>query len=369
MKTPLRITYILPQLDVGGSETHIVRLADQMRKRGHDARLLCVFQEGRLGSWARQLGIPLEALEQKKWRLPALLGIYHWLKKNPADIVHTYLFGLHLFAGLPARLAGVPVVVSSRRGVDLSQPEKIRWLEMAGNFFSDRVVACADAVRDWVLKRENINPSKVLTLYNGVDLSTFSPEQSGRAIRAEFGIPDAVPLVGTVANFSDMKGYPDLIDAAALILKQRPECRFLFVGAGPLETEMRNKAERLTGRGKIFFAGSRRDVPQLLAAMNIFAFCSYWEGVPNVVIEAMAMARPVVSTPAGGVPEVITDGVNGLIVPMRAPQLMAQAILTLMENPDKAQAFGMAARRTIETRFSLERMADDYESFYFAEVR
>ncbi len=364
MKRPLRITYILPQLDIGGSETHVVRLAEQLRKRGHDVRILCIFQEGQLSDWARQLGIPLEALRQKKWRPPALLRIYHWLKKNPSDIVHTYLFGLHLFAGLSARLARVPVVVSSRRGVDLSQPAKILWLEMAGNLFSDRVVACAEAVRDWVLSRENVSPAKVVTLYNGVDLSLFSPQQSGRDIRCEFGIPEAVPLVGTVANFSDMKGYSDLIEAAALILQQRPDCQFLFVGAGPLEAEMRVKAEQLTGRGKIHFTGSRRDVPKLLAAMNIFAFASYWEGVPNVVLEAMALAKPVVSTPAGGVPEVISDGLNGRIVPMRSPQAMAEAILALMENPDESQALGVAARRTIETRFTLDRMADDYENFY-----
>ncbi len=368
MTRPLRILYIVPQMDLGGAETHVVRLAEQLRRRGHDVQILCIFQEGILAAWIQKLGIPLAALHQKKWGFSAFRAVYERLKAQPVDVVHTYLFGLHLFGGVPARLAGVPVVVSSRRDVELSQPSKILWLEQAGNYFSDRVVCCSEAVRRWVLSRENLKSEKALTIYNGVDLSEFSLAMDTAAVRREFNIPETVPLVGTVANFSLKKGYGYFLETIRLILEQKPECYFLLVGSGPLEKAMRLEAAKLPRPSQIIFTGARRDIARLVSAMNVFAFCSLWEGLPNVVLEAMAMSRPVVSTPAGGVPEVITDGVNGRIVAMRAPEAMAQAILALIENPDRAQALGVAAQRTIETRFSLERMTDDYESFYRAEV-
>ncbi len=358
------VTYILPQMDIGGSEAHGVRLAEGLRRRGHDARILCVFEEGRLAPWIREKKIPLEALHAKRWGPGVMRKIRQNLEAQPADIVHTYLFGLHFFAGMAARRAKVKAVVSSRRDVELSQPAKVLWLEKCGNFFADRVVACSEAVRQWALPRENLKQEKIVTIYNGVDLAEFVPGRGREEIRREFGIPAGACIIGTVANFSAKKGYPYLIEAAAKILEARPDCFFLFVGGGPLEGAMRAKAAALTGGKNVLFASSRRDVARLLAAMDVFAFASLWEGLPNVVLEAMAMALPVVSTPAGGVPEVITDGENGRMVPFRDPQAMARVILELLDQPEKSAALGRAARKKIEEEFTLERMIDQYEKFY-----
>lgn len=361
---PFRIVYVLPQMDLGGSETHVVRLAEGLRQYGHDAQILCVFEDGCLGPWIREKKIPLAALHAKKWGLSVMEKIRGWLLAHPADIVHTYLFGLHLFAGFSARRAGVRVILSSRRDVELSQPAKVLWFEKCGNFFADHVVACSEAVRKWTLSRENLKPQKIVTLYNGVNLEEFVPGAGRDEIRREFGISGSVPLVGTVANFSPKKGYKYLIETAQKILESRPDCRFLFVGGGPLEVAMQAEAARLVKNKNIVFAGSRRDIPRLLAGMDIFAFASLWEGLPNVVLEAMAMARPVVTTPAGGVPEIVLDGENGRLVPFRDSQAMANTILELLNHPEKAAALGSAAREKIEAGFTLERMVACYHKFY-----
>ena len=361
---PMRIIYILPQMDIGGSETHVVRLAEGLCRRGHDVKILCVFEEGRLAPWILEKKVPLEVLHAKRWGLSVMGQIGQRLWKNPADIVHTYLFGLHLFAGFPARWTDPCAVISSRRGLELSMPWKLLCLEKMGNFFADYVVANSEVVRKWTIQREKLKAEKIITLYNGVDITEFSPGAGRETIRREFNISEGIPLIGTVANFSEPKGYPYLIETAGKILQTRPDCRFLFVGFGPMEADMRSAAARLAHGENILFAGMRRDIPRLLSAMDFFVLASLWEGMPNVVLEAMAMAKPVVSTPAGGVPEVITDGVNGRLVPFRDPQAMAEAILELLNQPEKAAELGRAARRKIETDFTLEHMIDQYENFY-----
>ena len=363
-KHSLRITYILPQMDIGGAETHVVRLAEGLRRKGHDARILCVFEEGRLAPWIHEKKMPLTALRAPRWGLGLIAKIRGWLLQNPADIVHTYLFGLHFFAGLPAKQAGVPRVLSSRRDVELSQPAKVLWLEKAGNFFCDRVTACSEAVRQWTLGRENLKSEKITTLYNGVDLAEFVPGAGRADVRREFGIPQDASVIGTVANFSPKKGYAYLIEAAAQVLAARPESYFLFAGAGPLQAEMEKRAALVAGGDRILFTGARRDIARILAAMDIFVFVSLWEGLPNVVLEAMAMALAVVSTPAGGVPEIITDGLQGRLVPFRDPAAAAGVILELLEHPGLRQELGRAARQKIEMDFTLERMIDEYERFY-----
>jgi len=361
---PLKITYVLPQMDRGGAETHVVRLVEGLRRRGHDARILCVFEEGKLAETIREKGIPIDSLQMKRWGWAVLPAIRKHLVNNPCQILHTYLFGLHLFAGLPARQAKIPHVVSSRRDVELSQPRKILWIEKIGNFFCDHVVACSQAVKTWVLGRENLKEEKITTLYNGVNLTGFVSGQGRLEARKEFSIPAEAFVIGTVANFSYKKGYKYFIEAAERVLLTQPNSYFLLVGAGPLEDEMKQKAALIPLGGRLIFTGARKDVACMLSAMDIFLFMSLWEGLPNVVLEAMAMKLPVISTAAGGVPEVITDGINGRIIPYKDSETAAEVIQELMADADLRERLGRAARQKIEMDFSLERMVCEYENFY-----
>lgn len=365
-----KIGYLLPQLDPGGSEAHVIRLSEGLRKRGHEAEILCVFEEGRLGALARQKGIPLEALNLRYgWGFQTLAGILKTLRVRKFDILHTYLFGFHFFGGMPARLARVPVVISSRRDVELSQKNKILWLEKLGNGFADKVVCCSKAVERWVLEREQIAPERLVTLYNGVDTKEFAGPISGKKIREEFHIPGEDPVIGTISNFSFKKGYPYLFEAAERVFSDFPNAWFLWVGFGPLEEEMKRKASESSYGSRMIFAGLRRDIPELIAAMDLFVFASLWEGLPNVVLEAMAMAKPVVSTAVGGVPEVIHSGQEGLLIPPKDSVSLAHSIVELLRHPDKAKRMGEQALKKIHEEFTLERMIDDYEKFYLEMLR
>jgi len=367
-KSPkLKIDYLLPALDLGGTEKHVIRLASALKGRGHETEIVCVFREGVLSEEAQKEGLPLTCLRARQaWRPGALFRIFNWIRSRRVDVLHAYLFGFHFFAGCPARLLGVPVILSSRRDVDLPQKRRHHWLENMGNLFVDRVICCSRAVEEWVRQREKIPSEKILTIYNGVDLKQFEAAGTGPGIRRELGIPEKAPLIGTVANFSFKKGYPYLLEAVRLILEKRPDAWFLFVGSGPFEKEMKEKAREISPSQQIIFTGFRHDVPALLGAMDLFVFASLWEGLPNVVLEAMAMAKPVVSTAVGGVPEVIGSGHDGVLVPPKDGRALSEAILSLLGDSKKAHEMGARAQEKIRKDYPLERMVEEYEDLYLS---
>lgn len=363
----IRIVYLLPELKWGGSEKHAIQLASGLRERGHDARIVCLFREGPLGDEAREKGIPFTCLNLPyRWGIRTLLGIQDWIRSHPVDVLHTYLFGFHLFAGLPARLLKIPVLLSSRREIPHWQKGRHRWLEKVGNLFVDQIVCVSKAVEKWALEKEGIPPEKVLTIYNGVDVNRFNPARIQSFVRREFQIPSGTPLIGTVANMATEKGYPDLLEAAQLILQKSPEARFLFVGFGPREGEIRERAQKIAGHEQIIFTGARTDIPNLIGAMDVFVLASVIEGFPNVLLEALAMAKPVVATEVGGIPELIESGRNGILVPPRDGRALAEAVLSLFKNPEGARAMGRRGMEKIRKSFTLERMFDQYEALYLS---
>lgn len=352
---------------LGGSERHVLQLAAGLRQRGHHAGIACLFQEGLLAPEIRKEGIPFACLNASgSWGVQTLGRILDWIRANPMDILHTYLFGFHFFAGFPARWAKVPVILSSRREIANWQKRRHAWLENLGNLFVDRVVSCSKAVETRVLTKEKISPQKVTTIYNGIDLGKFHSLGQSVRIRESFQIPRDAPLVGTVANMAIEKGYPYLLEASERVLRANPRVWFLFVGFGPLEKEMKEKARKIPKGGQIVFAGARRDIPDLMEVMDLFVLASVIEGFPNVLLEAAAMAKPVIATQVGGIPELIESGRNGLLVPPRNGTALSDAILSLLGDRARAAHLGRLAQEKIKRDFQLERMVNQYEELYLS---
>ncbi len=361
------LCFFLPEMKWGGAEMHVILLASRLKERGFRVQIACLFEEGILANEVRRAGIPFECLHVKKgWSLGTIFRIFQWLRTKEIDVLHTYFFGFHFFAGFPARLLGIPAILSSRREIPDWQEKRHRWIENLGNLFVDRVVSCSKAVQERTLAKERVAREKVVTIHNGVDLTRFGGVLDGSAVRREFDIPDSAPLIGTVANFSEEKGYPYLVEAARITLARNSEARFLFVGFGPLADEIRARVKEVPGHERVVFAGARSDIPELLAAMDLFVLASVREGFPNVLLEAMAAGKPVVATRVGGIPELVDSSNDGILVRPRESRLLAQAIFGLLEDPERGRRLGERAKRKIEQNFSLERMVDDYETLYLS---
>lgn len=355
-------------MKLGGSEKHVIALASGMKASGHRVKILALFRPGLLAPEVEKNGISFECLELPyRWGIKTFKAVSGWLSANPFEIVHTYLFGFDAFAAWPARLRKIPVVISSRREIPEWQQARHRLLACFGNRFVDKVVCCSKAVRNWVLEHERLEAAKAITIYNGVDLQRFeiSPE-AGRSLRRQMEIPEDGCLVGTVANFGKEKGYPYLLKAASRSLNQNPLLHFLFIGDGPLRREMEQEAALLSHGKRIQFAGFRSDIPELLNAMDIYVQASTREGMPNAVYEAMACARPVIATRVGGVPEVLEDNQDSLLVDAEDEHSLAKSIIRLSSDPLLRARLGTQARRKIEKSFSMDSMIRQYEELYTA---
>jgi glycosyltransferase involved in cell wall biosynthesis len=231
---------------------------------------------------------------------------------------------------------------------------------------NDHVFAVSDEVRASVrypgpLRMLPMPP--VETLHHGLDPAAVAGWGGAGGVREELGIPEGAPVVGTIANFKAAKDHATLLHAAAKVRAELPAVRFVLVGQGPLEPQARKLANDLGLGGTVVFAGFRTDAPRLAAAFDLFALSSTYEGLPIALIEAMALGRPAVVTAVGGTPEVVTDGEQGVLVPPRDPDALAEGLLRLLGDDALRARMGAAARERafdFDIRKAVRRMEQVY---------
>jgi glycosyltransferase involved in cell wall biosynthesis len=279
--------------------------------------------------------------------------------------LHTWMIHANVIGRVLGRMAGVPIIITSRRNVNIggSVREYInRWTAGLG----DRAIAVCELARQVEIEQTGVSPDKVVTIHNGIDVGKFSypGPQSPAQVRDSFGIPKGVPLVGTVGRFRPQKGLADLLAAMVQVRHLIPSARLLLVGGGELLDDLETKALSSGLGTAVTFAGMRSDVPKILAALDVFVSSSLWEGMPNAILEAMAAGLPVVATAVGGTPEVVEDGVTGLLVPPGDPKALAEAIACLLQDIDLRQQMGQAGRGRVTQHFSIERMVERTQTLY-----
>jgi glycosyltransferase involved in cell wall biosynthesis len=225
----------------------------------------------------------------------------------------------------------------------------------------DKFTAVSDAIRNYIIRKARIDSQKIVTIHNGIGLSEtkVSPIE-----RKEFGLSPGVAIVGVVGRLAKEKGYPYLLNAARVVIKKYPEVHFLIVGDGPQREELVKLASNLGLNDHITFTGYRRDVLSVLALFDIFALATLWEGLPVVILEAMVMAKPVVTTDVMGNPEVVINGVTGFLVPPRDPEILAERILELLKDENLRKRMGGAGRKRIEEEFTIKRTISETERLY-----
>jgi len=223
-----------------------------------------------------------------------------------------------------------------------------------------------EMARQAEIERARVSPDKVVTIYNGVQTNEFAALAARAAARGRraFGIPAGAPLVGAVGRLHRQKGFTDLITALAQVREHLPAVRLLLVGDGELRGDLEAHAQALGLSEVVTFAGLRTDIPEILAELDLFALPSLWEGLPNVVLEAMAAGLPVVATAVGGTPEVVVDGVSGLLVPPHDPAALAEALVFLLRDPGMRRKIGQAGRKRVGQCFSVGQMVRKTEDLY-----
>jgi len=372
----VKITYVLPNVESGGTERHVLSLVRRIDRSRFSLSLVTTAGGGALYPDFASLipvtvmGDPNRAGQFRKGSVQQLLTIAalsRRMRRERPDIVHAYLPAANVIGPVAARLADVPrVIVSKRSLADYKKGHPfLRQMELFGNRLADVVLVNSDAVQQDVERTERCWKGKFRKIYNGVAPIPSRMKGEAEAFRLREGIsPDSL-LVLCVSNFFAYKGHVDLVEAATRLVPAFPGVTFLLVGreSGALEAT-RSLVARLGVGGHIRFLDSRTDVPDLLRAADLFVHPSHQEGFSNAILEAMAAGLPVVACNVGGNPEAVVDGVTGFLVPPRDPTALARAMAEILADPVKGSSMGEAGRQRATERFSLGRMVAEIETMY-----
>lgn len=365
----IKILYVISRLAKAGTEKHLLNLVSGLDKDKFEISVCCLFEIGYALETLNRINCKVICLQRKNiYDLRILFDLYRLIKNNKYEIVHTYLFGFHYLANIPAKIAGVPLTISSRRELAKWKKFHHRCLENIGNLFTDRVIACSNAVKEFALKTENLSLHKVVVIYNGINVDEFLPSPKNNQILQEFGLGKASKIVGMVANFSLEKNHRAMLEAIVKVKEKFPLIKCLLVGDGPLKKEIEGRVGKLELKENVFFASQRDDINQILSVMDIFVLTSLCEGLPNAILEAMGCGLAVVATNVGGVPEVVEDGRSGILVEPTNHIQVAKAVIKLLENEDLRLSLGRRGREIIENRFNFKKMVQEYEDFYGRQI-
>jgi len=364
----IRVAYMIDHLRVGGAQRHLLevvrgldrnRYALEMWSASADpGDLAPVFE--REGVPVRSFGISGTMLSPRT--LSAVRRTAREFKQRGVHVVHGYLFEGNFLAALVGRFAGSPVTLVSKRSLDRYTRVDRRFAAWLSNQLADRVTVNAAAVRDVVLRHEWCAPSRIEMIPNGVALPSGGDTPAGS--RQEDDPRGDGPLVGMVGRLSWKKGYQFALEAARLLRERIPGVRFDIVGDGELRAELEAHAEKLGLGQTVRFLGQRRDVPELMRTFDCFVLSSVIEGMPNALLEAMALGRPVVTTSAGGSAEVVVDGDSGLVVPPADSEALASALERVLRDPALARSLGERGERRVRENFSLEAMLRAFDALY-----
>lgn len=365
MTERIRVLHPITRLIVGGAQENTLLTAQLLDPDLWDVEVVSGTQTGSEGSLighAQKHGVAL-ILEPSLVRevnpiqdLRALFRLARLMRRGKYTIVHTHSSKAGILGRWAAKLAGVPVIVHTVHGWghhDHQHP-LVRayyiWLEKLTLPITDKLIVVSPLNIDKGLADGIGRAEDYVVIRSGIELDRFGRPQVARdETRANWGIPCDVPLVGTVTRLSPQKGPLDFVRAAAAIAQAVPEAWFMMVGDGPLCDEVKALAAQLGVADRLVLTGLRRDIPELMAAMDIFVLSSLWEGLPRVLPQAMASGLPIGATAIDGSAEAIEEGVNGLLTPPGEPQRLAEAVIRLLRDPELARRMGAAGRvRAVE---------------------
>lgn len=354
----------------GGQEIRILSEAQSMMARGHRVTLLAP-SGAQIFPAATAHGIPVEVLPFEKKSLKGVLAIRRWLKQNPCDIINTHsstdswLVALAQI-GLEQR---VPVVRTRHVSVKVAATWSNKWLY--GSAVS-RVVTTGERLRQELISVLSLAPEHVISIPTGIDLQRYSRSftRIRDVMRHELHIPHSALVIGIAATLRSWKGHDYLLQAFVELSLSLPALHLLIVGDGPRRDYLRERIATTGLQDRIHLLGHRDDVPDLLGAMDIFALPSYAnEGVPQAIMQAMAMELPVVSTTIGAIDEAVEQGITGYLVPPEDVEQLKARLYELLKNDELRHKMGGAGRQRAELRFSLDAMTDAMEQVFLQAVK
>ena len=358
-----RILHSESSLGWGGQEVRVLAELEWMRAQGHWVALAAP-PASAIAKRAQEAGILFYPLRTQKALLPfEIARLAAWLIWHRVEVVNTHSSNDGWLAGLAARLAVRPILIRSRH-IEVDYPNRF-WSGLAFRVLPHHVITTSQRIADRLVAELGVPSARVTCVATGVDLKRFDPKIEG-TLHRELGLAPDVALIGMISVLRSWKGHATFVEAAEILfVKVKRPLHFVIAGDGPAREEWTQKLKKEPFQGRVTLLGHRADVPNVLASLEVLVLPSYaHEGIPQIILQAQAMSRPVVATTIGGIPEVVENGVTGLLVPPREAKALAEKIGAVLEDPTLSVKLGQAARAAIEKNYSLDAMGQRLLALY-----
>ena len=354
---------VITDLDVGGASAALAMLAASLDRKRWQPAVFCLGGRGKLTEILSQADIPYDCLDASRLNpVRAVAKLARRLREFKPKLIQSFMFHANVAARLAAPWANCPWVLG---GIRVAEHQK-RW-----HLFVDRLTAPLSTgsvcVSQGVLRFSRdvakLNPAQLTVIPNGIDPRPF--DDAIAIARASIDVPEHAHLALYVGRLDRQKGLPDLLIAAERVIAQRPDWHLALAGDGPSRSWLLNRLNEHSQLGeKIHWLGRSDNVPSLLKSANVLVHASLWEGMPNVVLEAMAGRLPVIGTAVEGTEDLVLTGQTGWLVPVCDPESLSQALIEAVDSPERCLRYGNAGRLRVEQEFALEKTVAAYEHLW-----
>lgn len=357
---------------VSGSENHLLTLLSGLDKDRFEVHF---------GILAESIHVPLlqnykQTLEDagvivsvfvinKYFDLSLLWRLRRYILQKGFRLVHTHLIHADFYGTLAAKLAGTPIIMSSRHNDDRFRRYKpLIWLNRFLARWHSKVIVISDWVGKFLQEVEGISAEKIVCIHYGLEPEEILKQADPGYVRRQFQLSENVPVIGTIGRLTDQKGQRYLLQALTQIIPEFPLLRVVIVGDGELRVKLETQTKDLGLEANVIFGGYRHDAIQLLAGFDFFVLPSLWEGFGLVLLEAMALKKAIVASKVSAIPESVIDGETGILVPPKDVAKLVEALLRLLRHRETIGVMGEAGHKRLQQHFSVRKMVEATETLY-----
>ena len=367
---PYKVMFVVTSLIIGGAEKQLVQLLRYLTRTVFQPVVVCLKEPGVLAEAVSDLGIPVYSrLLENKYDLRVLFKLMAIIKKEQVHILWARSTGDKMFWGrLAAKLTGVPVILTSIHFMG----EKGQKKSIIGPFnkaltpITDRIIAVSENQKRYLIEEEGLPSRKIVVIPNGIDWKSFKPQKDAETVKRALDIPEGHFVIGQVAKLRPEKGHRLLLKAAKKLKEQGKGSIFLLIGDGSERKDLEAVCEAYSLRSMVRFLGDRQDLADLINIFDVGTLSSPMETFPNALLEYMALAKPVVAPRVGGVPEIITEGLQGFLFSPGDADQMADHLLHLLLHPALAKEMGTQGEKRVREAFSLESNVKKIEALFLS---
>jgi len=356
-------------MDIAGAEKVVYSIVKGLDNEKFSFSICCLDFIGELGKRLIKEGVEVISLDRKPGIDIALIRkLIRILKDQQIDVVHTHQYTPYFYGATAAMLSGRRKIIFTEHG--RHQPDRVRAKRAIYNqflnLFTSEITGVSNFSKDSLVRFERLPARKIDVIYNGINLGEFKISVDREAKRMEIGMDRDEIAIGMIGRFDPVKNHSLLLEAFKEVIKNIPKAKLLLIGDGPLRESLQSTVYSLQLERNVIFLGIRRDIPQVLQALDIYCLSSIAEATSLTLLEAMAVGLPVVATDAGGNPEIVLRDQTGILVSPSNYIEFAKAIITLAQDSEKRRRMGEAGKKRVKSLFTMNKMLGQYENLYLS---